>query len=393
MQDHLLPGKITSESFAVRLWKRLFKANRKPEDNAGSLGYLAQHMANTDRGTLSAQMEDTPGDGLTPLLAPLPFQHLSLWTHPKDLTYWRARRCWKKVLRTRRWKSLKMPISFLLPYAARPVQRYRLRLSLPGDRPVLIPMIDTHAHLNDPKLISDLDELIVRARSAGARRSYRVRLRYSVSRDRGRDGGGLRGRVCDRRCSSARCKELRCLSRAGAFGAFSARKSPGNRRNRPGLPLRFQPTAGAVPGIRVANRPGGKLGLPIVVHSRESNPEAMQVLRKHSANILGCVFHCFSGDEDFAREVLDMGYYIGIDGPVTYNAAVKLKRIVQICPLERLLIETDCPYLTPAPFQASATAAYVRYVAEEVARLKGISVEELAEATTINARRLFPRLE
>jgi TatD DNase family protein len=134
----------------------------------------------------------------------------------------------------------------------------------------------------------------------------------------------------------------------------------------------------------------GSLGLPIVIHSRESNPEVMQVLRGRLANIKAGVFHCFSGDEVLAREVLDAGFYIGVDGPITYKASEKLRRVVAMCPDDRLLIETDCPYLTPIPHRGKRNEpAYVRYVAEEVARVKGTTIQAVAEQTSRNARALF----
>lgn len=134
----------------------------------------------------------------------------------------------------------------------------------------------------------------------------------------------------------------------------------------------------------------GTLKLPIVIHSRESNQEALQVLKKHSSNIIGGVFHFFSGDIKFAREVLDAGLYIGVDGPITYKSSELMRRVIDYTPLERILIETDCPYLAPVPMRGKRNEpAYVRIVAEEAARIKGISIEKLAEVTTNNARELF----
>jgi TatD DNase family protein len=136
-----------------------------------------------------------------------------------------------------------------------------------------------------------------------------------------------------------------------------------------------------------------RLGLPVVVHSRESNPEALQVIRAGAPNMAGGVFHCFSGDEEFAREVLDAGFYIGVDGPITFKGAEKLRRVVQVTPSDRLLLETDCPYLAPVPLRGKRNEpAYLTYIAEEVARIKGMTVESLGEITSRNARRLFPRL-
>jgi TatD DNase family protein len=127
-----------------------------------------------------------------------------------------------------------------------------------------------------------------------------------------------------------------------------------------------------------------------VIHSRESNPEALQVLKSHAANIKGGVFHFFSGDEVLARQVLDMGLYIGVDGPITYKSSGTQRQVVKFCPLDRILIETDCPYLAPIPKRGKRNEpAYARIVAEEVARIKEISIEQLAEITTTNARRLF----
>jgi len=137
----------------------------------------------------------------------------------------------------------------------------------------------------------------------------------------------------------------------------------------------------------------GELGLPIIVHSRESNPEALQVLRASASNIVVCVFHCFSGDEAFAREVLDAGFYIGVDGPVTYRASGKLRRVVEMCPIDRLLVETDCPYLSPVPHRGKRNEpAFVRYVLEECARVKGMTFEQIEQITDHNVRTLFPRL-
>ena len=103
------------------------------------------------------------------------------------------------------------------------------------------------------------------------------------------------------------------------------------------------------------------------------------------------VFHCFAGDERFAERILEMGFYIGIDGPVTYKAwGEQVRRVVAMCPPDRLLIETDSPYLTPVPFRGKRNEpAYIRWVAEEVARVRGIDPEELSERTWSNAEALF----
>ena len=100
--------------------------------------------------------------------------------------------------------------------------------------------------------------------------------------------------------------------------------------------------------------------------------------------------HCFSGSVEFARECVKAGFYLGIGGVVTFKNAVKMKEVAKDIPFERILLETDAPYLTPVPFRGKENQpAYVKYVAEEIASLRGISVEEVAQITTENAKTVF----
>ncbi|MBP2645454.1 MAG: ycfH [Firmicutes bacterium] len=132
-----------------------------------------------------------------------------------------------------------------------------------------------------------------------------------------------------------------------------------------------------------------KLQKPVILHDRESQGDLMAIVKEHCQGMTG-VFHCFSGSTEMARQVLAMGFYISLAGPVTFTNANKLKAVAQEVPLDRLLVETDSPYLTPHPNRGKRNEpAYVRLVAEEVARLRGITLEELAEATTANVKRLF----
>jgi len=132
-----------------------------------------------------------------------------------------------------------------------------------------------------------------------------------------------------------------------------------------------------------------EVDLPIVVHSRDAHSNTLEILEREAAGMPG-VMHCFSGDQQIAERVLDLGMYIGIAGPVTYPNATGLREVVSEVPLDRLLVETDCPYLTPQKYRGERNEpAYVMYVAEAVAEAKVISFDELARATTENARRLF----
>ena len=131
-----------------------------------------------------------------------------------------------------------------------------------------------------------------------------------------------------------------------------------------------------------------ELGKPVIIHDREAHAEVMAILRRWPG--LRGVLHCFSGDLDMAHEAIEMGFYISVAGPVTFKNARRLPEIVRQLPLERLLIETDCPYLAPHPYRGRRNEpAYVRLVAQKVAELKGMSLERVARVTTANARQLF----
>ena len=132
-----------------------------------------------------------------------------------------------------------------------------------------------------------------------------------------------------------------------------------------------------------------KTGKPFIIHEREAHADMLDIIR-HAASGLNGVFHCFSGSVETAREYLKMGFYISVAGPVTFSKSLKTKEVAKAIPLDRLLVETDSPYLTPQPFRGKRNeSAHVRLVAEEIANLRDISLAELAEATTANVRRLF----
>lgn len=137
--------------------------------------------------------------------------------------------------------------------------------------------------------------------------------------------------------------------------------------------------------VKLAN----ELGLPIEIHDREAHKDVFDILVEYNKTS-DVVFHCFSGSVEFARECLKQGWYIALGGVVTFKNAVKTKEVAKDVPLDRLMLETDSPYLTPVPFRGKENQpAYVRYVADEIAKLKGIDVKEVIEATTKNAERVF----
>lgn len=133
-----------------------------------------------------------------------------------------------------------------------------------------------------------------------------------------------------------------------------------------------------------------EVNLPIIIHDRDANQETFDILKQHQVGDIGCVMHCYSGSVELAKEYIKRGIYISIAGPLTFNNAKKAQQVAKEIPLEWLLVETDCPYLTPVPYRGKRNeSAYVRYVAEAIAEIKGISFEEVAETTTKNAKKLF----
>ena len=129
---------------------------------------------------------------------------------------------------------------------------------------------------------------------------------------------------------------------------------------------------------------------PVVIHDRDAHGDLMEILRKDGIPKKGGIMHCYSGSWDMALECMKMGFYISIAGPVTYPNAARLKDIAARLPLDRILIETDCPYLTPQINRGKRNEpAYVKYVAEEIARLRGMSGEDFARAASGNAGRIF----
>jgi len=132
-----------------------------------------------------------------------------------------------------------------------------------------------------------------------------------------------------------------------------------------------------------------ELDLPVIIHDREAHGETLRVLKRHRGNLRGVV-HCFSGDGAMARECLEMGFYLSVAGPVTYKKADQLRAVVKEIPVERLLVETDCPYLAPQPFRGKRNEpAFVVETARRVAEVKGVEPRDLERATEENARRLF----
>jgi TatD DNase family protein len=260
-----------------------------------------------------------------------------------------------------------------------------------------VTLIDTHAHLDFPQFDADRQAVIERARVSGVVGIVNVGTGLGASRR-----------------AVALAAEQDLIYAAVGMHPHNAKKLDGEAlaelRN-----LAQQPKVVAVGEIgldfyrdlspRGAQRRAfraqlgwaAKLGKPVIIHDRNAHSEVMAILADWASGLkdsplakrLG-VLHTFSGDLAMAEQAIEMGFYISISGPVTYKNSQQLAKIVQALPLERLLVETDCPFLTPHPHRGKRNEpAYVTLVAERIAALRDVPIDTLAEATTSNARRLF----
>lgn len=138
--------------------------------------------------------------------------------------------------------------------------------------------------------------------------------------------------------------------------------------------------------IRLARR----VGKPIIIHNREAHADVVRLLKEEKAAEVGGIMHCFSGSWEIARECLNMNFHISFGGPVTFKNAVKPKEVLARVPMDRLLLETDCPYLTPHPHRGKRNeSSYIHFVAKSAAEIKGVEVQEIIEITGQNAIKLL----
>jgi TatD DNase family protein len=143
--------------------------------------------------------------------------------------------------------------------------------------------------------------------------------------------------------------------------------------------------------FRVHIRAARQTGLPLVIHTRSASDDTVAILKEEGGGQVGGVFHCFTETEAVARAALDLGFMISFSGILTFKTAQALRDVARFVPLDRCLIETDSPYLAPVPYRGKINnPSYVPHVAAQIAQLKGVPVEQVAEATSANFERLFP---
>jgi TatD DNase family protein len=267
-----------------------------------------------------------------------------------------------------------------------------------------VTLIDTHAHLDFPQFDADRPQVIERAVTTGvttivdvgadlasSRRAVdlaeRVDLVYAAVGVHPHDAKSLDGTTL------AALRDLAQRPKVVAVGEigldYYRNLSPHEAQRR---------------AFQAQLAWAARLGKPVIIHDRDAHDELLEILADWAAGLgnsplagsgngadarLG-VLHTFSGDRAMAERAIDLGFYISISGPVTYKNARRLPGVVAALPLDRLLVETDCPFLAPHPHRGERNEpAYVRLVAERVAALRGMALDDLASATTANARRLF----
>ena len=133
-----------------------------------------------------------------------------------------------------------------------------------------------------------------------------------------------------------------------------------------------------------------EVGLPVIIHSREAAKDTLDIMKVEKAEETGGVIHCYSYSKEMAREYLNMGYYLGIGGVLTFKNARKLKEVVEYMPMDQMVLETDCPYLAPVPNRGKRNSSLnLPYVIKEISSIKGISEEDIIEITNQNAKKLY----
>lgn len=251
-------------------------------------------------------------------------------------------------------------------------------------------IFDTHAHYDDDAFDEDREELLDSLKEQGISRVVNV-------------GSSL-----------ASCRQTLALTEAFDFIYGAIGVHPSETAELTGQSLDWLRTAAQRPKIVAVGEIGldyywgepepelqkvwfrrqlalaRELGLPVIIHSREAAGDTLEIMREQHAEEIGGVIHCYSYSVEMAREYEKMGFYFGIGGVVTFQNGRKLKEVVEYLPLERIVLETDCPYLAPVPKRGKRNSSLnLTYIAEAVAGIKNVSYDEVIEMTRRNAERLY----
>ncbi len=250
--------------------------------------------------------------------------------------------------------------------------------------------VDTHCHLDFDDFATDRDQILRRARQAGVGKIITIGIDLPSSRraiDLAKDNGDVYATVGIHPHNACQLAEkdiegLMALARGSEVVAYGEIGLDFYRN--------YQPRSTQISCLREQLEVARQLCLPLVLHDREAHEDILQILREHKAWEMGGTMHCFSGDWSFARRCLDLGFYLSIAGPVTFAKSNNLLDVARKCPLDRLLLETDAPFLAPVPERGKRNEpAFLIHTAERIASLKKISRADVARHTTSNARQLF----
>jgi len=250
-------------------------------------------------------------------------------------------------------------------------------------------MLDSHCHLTDPRLHEQLDAVLDRARSAGVTRMITIGTDLdddaaAIAVCRGRDN--LRCAVgvhpnYSHECDLSRLPELRSLQADPAVVALGEMGLDYHHK--------FAPVARQREVFQFQLDLASELQRPVVIHSREAIDDTLAMMRPYPG--IRAVFHCFTGTPDEARKILDQGYLLGFTGAATFKNNGSLREAIRLCPHDRLLVETDAPYMSPEPMRKQKVnePALVVHVADVVGRELGLTRDEVDRMTTANAAALF----
>jgi TatD DNase family protein len=257
-------------------------------------------------------------------------------------------------------------------------------------------MIDSHCHLAGEEFVEDLPAVVARAQAAGLSRA----LVIIAAEDRAERS---RATVVSAAWSEVRFSIGVHPHQAGQFDTDPSEAARTTRAAIAAEPLAravgeigldyhydFSPRDVQRAVFREQLQLARELKLPVVIHTREADEDTFEILRQERADEIGGVFHCFTGDREMATRALDVGFHVSLAGIVTFPRAIELKEVARLVPIDRLLVETDSPFLAPVPHRGKRNEpAHVVRVAEVVAELRGTSIEEIGEATSKNFARLF----
>jgi len=249
-------------------------------------------------------------------------------------------------------------------------------------------LIDTHCHIQFKPLIHNLDAVIHRAHDAGVAKmivvgcdieSTRSALKIAQKHDGIYAAVGLHPQD-SRKLTNEMWEEFKELAKHEKVVAIGET----------GLDFfkEYSPKDVQIEVLRKHIKLAKDLDLPLIVHNRDSDEKCLEILM--AEGVKNAVFHCFASNIEFARKVWMAGYYTSFTGVVTYPSARDLHTVVEECPMDAIMVETDCPYLAPQKYRGGKNEpSYVVEVAREIARLKGVSYEEVAEISTKNAQEFF----